>query len=84
MRQGNASERQNAAQTLGRFGPAAADAVPALIEALGDEGSRVYAVIALGKIGPAADASIPVLTAMQDEGDFEYDVRRALKKIRGF
>ena len=29
-------------------------------------------------------ALIPALTAMQDEGVDEYDVRQALKKIRGF
>ncbi len=60
--------------------------MPALIETLvgdvpflGDE-----AVMALGKIGPAADSAIPALTAMQDEGVFEYNVSQALKKIRGF
>ncbi len=60
--------------------------MPALIETLGDDVPflRDEAVMALGKIGPAADSAIRALTAMQDEGVFEYDVRQALKKIRGF
>ncbi len=61
-----------------------ADAVPALIEALGDEGSREYAVIALGNIGPAAVAAIPTLTAMQDEEVHFYVVKQALNEIKGF
>jgi HEAT repeat protein len=71
---------------LGRFGSSAADAVPALIETLGDEVSWVRndAIIALGKIGPAAEAAIPALTAMQDEGVHSYFAKQALKEIRGY
>jgi tetratricopeptide (TPR) repeat protein len=86
LRQGDRAERSFAVQALGRFGPAAAEAVPALIEALGDEVSWVRndAIIALEKIGPAAEAAIPALTVMQDEGVEEYFVKQALKEIRGY
>ncbi len=86
LRHGDLSERRRAARALWRFGPAAADAVPALIETLGDEVSWVRgdAIIALGKIGPAAEAAIPALTVLQDEGVNEYYVRQALKEIRGY
>jgi len=86
LRQEDTFERRRAVQALGRFGPAAADAVPALIETLGDEEPwmREEAITALRKIGPAAEAAIPTLTAMQDEGVDEYYVRQALKEIRGY
>ncbi len=86
LRHGDLSERRHAVQALRRFGPAAADAVPALIETLGDEKTwmRNDAVIALGKIGPAAEAAIPALTVLQDEGVHEYYVNQALKEIRGY
>ena len=84
LQHGDLSERRLAVQALGRFGSAAADAVPALIETLDDEVSWVRndAITALGKIGPAAEAAIPALTAMQDEGAHLYYVKQALKKIR--
>ncbi len=77
--------RMNAAQTLGRFGPAAAVAVPNLIAALADEFEdvRKYAAIALGKIGPEAKDAIPALTAMQEESLVGYYAKEALKEIRG-
>ncbi len=73
-------------EDLGRFGPKAAEAVPALIEALADEHRwlRIASAEALGKIGPAAAFAIPALTAVQDDegvGDF---AKQALKDIRGF
>ncbi len=51
-------------EDLGRFGPKAAEAVPALIEALADEHRwlRIASAEALGKIGPAAAVAIPALT----------------------
>jgi len=63
-----------------------ADAVPALIETLGDEITwlRNDAVIALGKIGTAAVAAIPALTTMQDEEVHFYVVKQALNEIKGF
>jgi TolB-like protein/thioredoxin-like negative regulator of GroEL len=82
---GDLQERRLAVRALGRFGPAAADAVPALIEALGDEKTwmRNDAAIALGKIGPAAEAAIPALTAIQDDDILGFDAKKALKEITG-
>jgi len=78
-------DRVKAAQTLGRFGPKAVDAVPALIVALADEEEvvRAQAAWALGKIGPAAEEAIPALTALKDRPSERYQVKKALKKIAG-
>jgi HEAT repeat protein len=86
LRHGDLSERRLAVRTLGRFGPAAADAAPALIEALGDEMTwmRNDAAIALGKIGSAADAAIPALMALRDDAIVGFDAKKALKGIRGY
>jgi tetratricopeptide (TPR) repeat protein len=86
LRHGDLAERRLAVKALGRFGPAATDAVPALIETLDDEITWMGndAVIALGKIGPAAESAVPALTAMQDEGVHLYYVKQALKEIRGY
>ncbi len=85
LQHGDLHERRGAVEDLGRFGLAAADAVPALIEALGDEKiwMRNYAAQALGKIGPAADAAVPTLTAMQEESLVGRSAREALKEITG-
>ena len=55
--------RLNAAMGLGRSGPEAHSAVPALIEALHDfdRAVRVEAAWALGQIGPAASPAVPRL-----------------------
>lgn len=55
--------RQQAADTLARIGPAAANAVPALTALLEDPDPRVKksAVRALGQIGPAAATAVPSL-----------------------
>ena len=52
------------------LGPAA---VPALIEALGDEdaGVRRHAASLLGKIGPGAEAAVPALIAALKDEDGE-------------
>jgi adenylate cyclase len=78
--------RRSAAQDLGRFGPAAVDAVPALINALVDENSWVQTEVvrALGKIGPAAEAAIPALRAIQDDHPNGLLAQQALKDIAGF
>jgi len=54
------STRAPAATALGKVGPPAAEAVPALVRLLGDdnEHARRAAVKALGKIGPAAQNAI--------------------------
>ena len=59
----NPGIRDASASTLGKIGPDAADAVPALIEALDDEYSQVQqtAIDAIGKIGVGADVAIPAI-----------------------
>ncbi len=57
--------RASAAEALGKIGPDAVDATPALVAALYDPGEnvRASAAEALGKIGPAAAAAAPALLA---------------------
>jgi HEAT repeat protein len=67
---GDADYRWKAARALGRMGPQAAEATPALAEALADDNGhvRIEAAIALGKIGPEAEAAAPALArALRDE-----------------
>jgi len=55
-----------------RLGPAAAPAVPALIDAIRNHSAQSdSAVVALGKIGPAAKDAVPTLLRA-DAGDFGY------------
>ncbi len=84
LKKGDTGERRRAARILGIFGPTAAEAVSALINALGEEQRwlRIEAAKALGKIGPAAAAAIPTLTAMQDDKSIGVFVKQALKDIR--
>ncbi len=81
------------AAALGRAGPAAKGAVPALVELLPDLDtmneawqvtSRVVVVVALGRIGPDAAAAIPALTALRDKGDetIRVPAAQALRRIR--
>ena len=79
---GNPFSQLFATKRLGWFGPAAAQAVPALIEALKVEYLRREAIEALGKIGPPARAAIPSLVALQDEVLVGIHARNALSKIR--
>ena len=57
------NSRRDAALQLGQVGPAAKDAVPALVKALGDSDKQVwsYAIGALAALGPEAKEAIPAL-----------------------
>jgi HEAT repeat protein len=78
--------RNLAAYEIASLGPAAAPAVPALIDALRDsEASVRYPVtVALREIGPAAKAAIPALKKMYEEDlndEIASSARRAIKAI---
>jgi HEAT repeat protein len=78
--------RNAAAYEIAGMGPAAAAAVPALIEALNDPIAAVrYPVtVALLEIGPAAKAAVPRLQQMMEEeinDEIAASARRALKRI---
>jgi len=53
--------RLQTVQALTTMGPAAREAVPALIAGVGDSVVRIDAIRALGAIGPEAKAALPVL-----------------------
>lgn len=71
------------ARALGKFGPAAKDAVPALIKTLraSDVRKRLVAARTLGKIGPAAKDAVPSL--MKALGDEDSNVRSAAARGLG-
>ena len=78
--------RNAAAYEIAGMGPAAAAAVPALIEALDDPipAVRFPVTIALKEIGPAAKAAVPRLRTMMDEeinDEIAASARRALRHI---
>ena len=78
--------RNAAAYEIAGMGPAAAAAVPALIEALDDPipAVRFPVTIALMEIGPAAKAAVPRLRTMMDEeinDEIAAAARRALRHI---
>jgi len=77
--------RRDAAHALGRIGPPAKSAVPALIEALSDNfrETRSAAAGALGRIGPDARAAVPALVkALSDQERFvRLIAARALGRI---
>jgi len=65
-------DRLCAADALGRMGPEAEAAVPALAHALKDQDIlvRIAAAEALGKMGPAAKGAVPALNgALQDDNE---------------
>lgn len=69
-------ERKSAAFRLTEMGPAAVNAIPALIEVLqSDESMQVRGEVAhaLGNIGPAASAAVPALIGFlqSEEGGYE-------------
>jgi hypothetical protein len=76
------AERLHALQELGSIGPAAADAVPALVEALKDQNQDVrgWAVHGLSRIGPAAMPGLVEALKNQDAG-VSGTAARALGRI---
>ena len=79
--------RNAAAYEISGLGPAAAPAVPALIEALDDPepSVRFPVTVALGEIGPAAAAAVPRLKKMMDEeinDEVAAGAKRAIRRIK--
>jgi len=79
--------RNAAAYEISGMGPAAAPAIPALIETLDDPSAAVRfpATVALGEIGPAAEAAVPkLLKVMQEDINDEVasGAKRAIKRIK--
>jgi TolB-like protein/class 3 adenylate cyclase/Flp pilus assembly protein TadD len=85
LRRGSSTfERARAAGMLARFGPQAADAVPALVGALDDPSPAVRsaAITALGRIGPKAKAAISALANVRD-AELRPLANDAVKEIDG-
>jgi len=79
--------RNAAAYEIAGIGPAAAAAVPALIEALDDPAAvvRFPVTVALGEIGPGAAAAVPRLKQMMEEDlndEIAAAARRAIRRIQ--
>ena len=79
--------RNAAAYEISGMGPAAAPAVPALIDALDDPSPAVRfpVTVALREIGPAASAAVPRLKKMMDEetnDEIAAAARRAIRTIQ--
>ena len=79
--------RNAAAYEISGMGPAAAPAVPALIQALDDSEASVRfpVTVALAEIGPAAKAAVPKLKKMMDEeinDEIAAAAKRALRRIQ--
>ncbi len=74
--------RWYAIDALGRFGPNAASAVPAMVKSLestvNDATVRRRGARSLGRIGPAAKAAAPVLAAALESDDLLYRIEAAL------
>lgn len=67
------SDRKQAAETLRRLGPEARQAIPALVQALGDEDDYVRGLVvaALVAVGLRAEESVPaLLEALEDESEY--------------
>jgi HEAT repeat protein len=79
--------RNGAAYEIASMGPAAAAAVPALIEALDDPVAvvRFPVTVALGEIGPGAAAAVPRLKQMMEEelnDEIAASAKRAIRRIQ--
>jgi HEAT repeat protein len=82
-----------AAEALGRIGPAARAAVPALTQMLEDDQptmptgipKSLFAAVALGKIGPAARPALPALRRLVERTipELQHNVAEALAQIEG-
>ena len=85
LKNGDISERRDAARNLGLFGPLAKDAVAVHIEALKDENLlvRKKAASALEKIGPAAKSAVPALKNALEDPTVRSRAEDALKRITG-
>ena len=79
--QGDQELRARAAMVIERYGPAAGEAIPALIELLRDKDAelRYRAARALEAIGSLARAAAPAL--MQATNDSSVMVQRVAKRI---
>jgi HEAT repeat protein len=79
--------RQEAVQAVTALGPAAADAVPGLLDLLQDDATtiRLGALAALGQIGPAAKDAVPTLLAALSDTDpqFRGTAVQALGRVGG-
>ena len=79
--------RNAAAYSIAGIGPAAAPAVPALIEALHDQEASVRfpVCVALREIGPAASAALPALEEALDDrnDDVAAMAKKAITAIKG-
>lgn len=76
--------RSSVYNALGKIGPTASDAVPALVAALDEAGGlRFDAVYALGRIGPAASPALPRLERLWAETGYNDQVKWAIDQIQG-
>lgn len=81
--------RHDAAYEIAWMGPAAAPAVPALIEALNQPDEKITVLypieVALREIGPAASAAVPSLEKMEDHfnDDVAHLAKQAIRAIQG-
>jgi hypothetical protein len=75
------ARRTAAAETLNGFGPAASNAVPALVGCLQTKGYqplRFSAAVTLGSIGPSARNGVPALVQALNDQDFNVRMEAAL------
>ena len=84
LKSSDANVKSDALATIAEAGPAAATAVPQLIEELKNSNALVrrLAAYALGQVGaPAATVALPELRKLMDDGDRDV-VRNALNAIK--
>ena len=64
LQRGTVTERLAAVDRLAAAGPAAREAVPALVDALGDERIRLTVISALGRLASTARPAVPAVAAL--------------------